>query len=232
MVSSGTYSWQLNISDIVDEAYELAGWEARDGNDLITARRSLNLLLTEWASKGVNLWTIEEDSLDLVAGTAAYNLGPETVDVLTVMQRDTDSIDTNMTRISIEEYMSYPDKSAQGSISQFALQKGATQPTLYVYPTPNDSTVDLVFWKVRYSQDINRYTETPDLPRRFIPALIFGLAWYLSLKKPSVAGSEEAGKLDGQKRVTLETRYKELFEEAKGEDRDKASLFLLPGGYR
>jgi len=229
MATSGTYDWQMDVSDIVEEAFELAGWEGRTGNDLTTARRSLNLLLTEWSNKGVNLWTIEEDSITLTAGTSNYSLGAETIDVLTVVQRDSAGSDVPMSRISIEEYMNTPDKDTQGSVSQYAIQRSSTQPVMYVYPTPDDSTLQLVYWKIRYSQDINRFTETVDVPRRFLPALVYGLAWYLCLKKPAVALAEEAARLDRQKCLKLEEKYYALFEEAKGEDRDRASLFLRFG---
>lgn len=229
MATSGTYTWTLDIGEVIEDAFELAGWEVRTGNDLVTARRSLNLLLTEWANKGVNLWTIEEDNLDMVAGTKTYGLGSETIDVLQVILRNSDNIDIPLTRITLEEYLNMPDKTSQNQPTQFAIQRTASQPVMYMYPTPDSSTDDVIYWKIRYSQDVTTFNGNLDVPRRFIPALVHGLAWKIALKKPSVAVSDDARRLDLQRVAGLKNLYTELFEDAKSEDHDRASLFLRFG---
>lgn len=232
MATSGTYAWTLDVTDILEDAYEQAGWEMRTGYDTRTARRSLNLIFADWVSRGVNLWTIELVTLPLVAGTASYTLASSTSDILDAVLRTTADGDIGINRIPIEEYLHVPDKTTQAQPSQWALQRNTSTPTLYLYPTPDDSTASIAYWRIRYVQDVTTMTENVDAPRRFLPALIKRLAYELSLKKPTNASDGEAAKADAAKRAELKNAADELFNFAKDEDRDRSSLYLRPKMHR
>lgn len=227
MATSATYTWNPTIADIIGEAYELAGWDGRSARDLITARRSINLIFSDWANWGVNLWTLEQISTDLVSGTRTYNLTSRTIDVLEAVTRK-DDLDRPLERISIEEYHTLPDKLQTGRPTQFALTRGQSVPVLHLYPVPDDSTVDFVAWQIRYMQDAASLAQNPDVPRRFLPALIYRLAYEVSLKKKVNATDAEAAKEDRERRAELFQIAQGLFERAREEDSDAANLFLRP----
>ena len=216
--TSGTYAWQLDIADILEEAYELAGVEMKSGYAAESGRRSLNLLFTSWINKGINLWTLELKTLDLVDGTTSYTLDSATSDIYSMVLRQ-DGIDTEMTRLGLDEYLKLPDKTSEGIPTHFATERRRDRIVLYLYPTPNASTLDLVYYRIRYIQDIGGSAEIPDAPRRFLPALITGLAYQLALKAPQ---------LDGPRLQMLKMEYNESMTAAIEEDREKSSLFLVP----
>lgn len=225
MATSGTYAWAPDNTDIIETAYSLAGWDMRTGYDARAARFSLNLILTEWATRGVNLWTIEQATTDCVDGTASYALDAKTIDVLDAVIRISD-VDTPLERITMEQYLQLPDKTTEGVPSQYAVLRGTTQPTLYLYNVPDASTYDIVYWRIRYMQDIGHMAQSPDVPRRFLPALVWRLAYDLALQKPTNSLGEEAAKENQQKRVELKAKADELWTLAAEEDRDRASLYL------
>ena len=231
MTTSGTSAFNLDLNNLVEEAYERCGAELRTGYDLRTARRSFNLLTIEWANRGINLWTIEQGSIALTQGDISYNLPVDTIDLLDSVVRTQTGInqtDINITRISASTYLTIPNKNAQGRPIQMWInrQSGATEPTTGVdYPTVNvwpapdqDNFYTLIYYRLRRIQDAGNGVETPDIPFRFLPCLVAGLAYYLSLKIPGAL--ERAGML---KQV-----YDEQWEFAADEDREKASLRLAP----
>jgi len=231
MTTSGTSAFNLDLNNLVEEAYERCGAELRTGYDLRTARRSFNLLTIEWANRGINLWTIEQGSIALTQGTISYDLPVDTIDLLdSVVRTETgvNQTDINITRISASTYLTIPNKNAQGRPIQMWInrQSGATEPTtgvdyptVNVWPTPDqDSFYTLIYYRLRRIQDAGNGVETPDIPFRFLPCLVAGLAYYLSLKIPGAL--ERAGML---KQV-----YDEQWEFAADEDREKASLRLAP----
>lgn len=243
MATSGTYTFTLDIVDIVEEAYERCGLELRTGYDLITARRSLNLLLTDWTNDDVNLWTLDQVALDLVDGTASYTLDSPAIDILDATVRRVDgttNTDTNLERISIEEYLNIPNKQAEGLPSQFAVERGVSTPTVFLYPTPDDSTYDLFYYRIREIQDVSlTYTQNPDVPKRFLPALCSGLAFKLGMKNRAKKVLDEQGRVTEIEGVTtqdlaiLKAEYTEDYTKAKDQDRDRASMYLTPWrGYR
>ena len=232
MTTSGTSTFNLNLNELVEEAFERCGAELRTGYDLRTARRSLNLLTIEWANKGVNLWTIESGTIPLVQGQATYTLPIDTIDLIDHVVRTntgtTSQVDINISRISVDTYSSIPNKTAQGRPIQIWVnrQSGATYPTtgvaspnVVVWPTPNQSDYyTLVYWRLRRLQDAGNGVTTQDIPFRFLPAMVAGLAYHLSLKLP-----------DGLNRTQmLKAMYDETWQQAADEDRDKASLRIAP----
>ena len=231
MTTSGTSAFNLDLNNLVEEAYERCGAELRTGYDLRTARRSFNLLTIEWANRGINLWTIEQGSIALTQGDISYNLPVDTIDLLDSVVRTQTGInqtDINITRISASTYLTIPNKNAQGRPIQMWInrQSGATEPTtgvdyptVNVWPTPDqDNFYTLIYYRLRRIQDAGNGVETPAIPFRFLPCLVAGLAYYLSLKIPGAL--ERAGML---KQV-----YDEQWEFAADEDREKASLRLAP----
>ena len=227
MATSGTSAFTLDISDICEEAYERAGVEMRGGYDLKTARRSLDLMSLEWINRGLNLWTIEEGSQALTAGTATYSFPSGTIDFLDQMIRtdaaDTaNQTDTSITRISPPTYAAIPNKLTQAKPLQIYFQR-TTSPQYTLWPVPDDTeTYTLVYWRIRRVQDAGTAgSNTYDAPDRWLPALTAGLAYYISMKKP-----EALNRVQGLKAI-----YDEQFAFCAAEDRVKASFQVVPGGY-
>lgn len=185
MATSGTSTFNLEFDEIIEEAYERCGLESRTGYDMKTARRSLGLLLMEWANRGLNLWTIEQRSVAMVAGTNNYNLPTDTVNILSaVVRTGTGSAQQDITldRISQNEYLHLPDKNTQARPSQYYLQR-TTTPVLFVYPAPDASTYTFQYYVVRRIEDVGAFTNNADVVFRFMPCLVAGLAYYIAVKK-------------------------------------------------
>jgi hypothetical protein len=230
MTTSSTATFDLDLNEIVEEAFERAGSELRSGYDLKTARRSLNLLFAEWANRGINLWTVDLNSQTLTAGTNNYNLPVDTVDLIEHVIRTgsgTSTTDTPVSRISVSTFATLPNKSSTGKPTQIYIDRksGATEsggiqyPQITLWPVPDDAdTYILVYWRLVRILDAGTGVNTQDIPFRFLPALVAGLAYYLALKIP---GSE--GRLQ-----ILKQMYDEAWNLAADEDREKASLFITP----
>lgn len=232
MTTSGTAAFNLDLNDIIEEAYERCGVEVRTGYEHRTARRSLNLLFADWANRGINLWTIEQGSIPLVQGTITYALPVDTVDLLEHVIRTgagnaSTQADLTISRISVSTYATIPNKLQQGRPIQVWVnrQSGATEPSgvnypqINVWPAPDGSQpYTFVYWRMRRIQDSGSGTATQDIPFRFLPCLVSGLAYYLALKIP-----EALGRL-----TVLKQMYDETWELAAGEDREKAPDRLVP----
>jgi hypothetical protein len=232
MTTTGTALFNMDLSEVLEEAFERCGSELRSGYDFKTARRSLNLLLIEWASKGINLWTVEEGSIPMVTGQAVYTLPIDTIDLLDHVIRTgsgQNQSDITISRISGSTYSTIPNKNALGKPIQVWInrQSGATtptgvaNPTINVWPTPQSpgSQYTFIYWRLRRMQDAGDAVNTQDIPFRFLPALIAGLAYYLSMKLPGV---------DMQRAQALKMVYDEQFDLAAQEDREKAPLRVVP----
>lgn len=226
MTTTGTSTFNLDITDLVEEAFERAGLELRSGYDLRTARRSLNLLTIEWANRGINMWTIEQGTIPLLTGVTTYDLPVDTIDLIEHVVRQ-NGIDLSISRISVSTYATIPNKTSPGRPVQIYInrQSGATYPTtgvkapnVTVWPVPPDNTYSLVYWRLRRIQDIGTGIETADIPFRFLPALVAGLAYYTAMKHPDLA----------DRAVMLKAVYDEVFQQAMDEDRDKASVRAVP----
>ena len=231
MTTSGTQSFNLDLNNLIEEAFERCGAELRTGYDIRTARRSLNLLTIEWANRGINLWTIEQGSIPLVQGQITYNLPVDTIDLLDSVvrtQTGVEQTDINISRISVSTYATIPNKNAQGRPIQVWIdrQSGATEPTtginyptINVWPAPDQSNFyTYVYWRLRRIQDAGNGTTTQDIPFRMLPCLVAGLAYYLAMKLPDALPRVEM----------LKMSYEEQWLLASNEDREKASLRLAP----
>lgn len=239
MTTSGTSAFNLDLNELVEEAFERCGKELRTGYDLRTARRSLNLLTIEWANRGINLWTIEQGAIPMVTGQATYNLPADTIDLLDhVIRTGTgqNQIDINITRISESTYATIPTKNALGRpIQVWINRQSGTQypngllppgtvtkfPTINVWPTPNapGDQYTFVYWRLRRIQDAGSGTTTQDIPFRFINCMVAGLAYYLSMKLEGVP----------QDRIMmLKADYEQQWQLASEEDREKASIRFVP----
>lgn len=235
MTTSGTVGFNLTLNELVEEAFERCGAELRTGYDLRTARRSFNLLTIEWASRGINLWTVDQGEIPLVSGQATYNLPVDTIDLLDHVTRTgtgQNQQDINITRISVSTYATIPNKNARGRPIQVYVnrQSGAEYPdgltteikypTITVWPTPDAGTpYTFVYWRLRRIQDAGTGgTHTADIPFRFLPALVAGLAFHLSLKIPNAAARS----------ADLKMMYEEEFQRAADEDREKAAIRIAP----
>jgi len=298
--TSGAVSFNLDLTELVEEAFERAGSELRTGYDLRTARRSLNIMFADWANRGINLWTIETGTIDLVQGQNTYPLPDDTIDLLEHVIRTGANVaatqaDLTITRISVSTYATIPNKITQARPIQLWIQRynGQTSPTglllastitatsneitldsvvglpaagfikigtetinysyisgntLYncfraqqnttaaahtagatvywqqvpavtVWPTPdNAQTYQLVYWRLRRTQDAGGGVNVMDVPFRFIPCMAAGLSYYIAMKVPT--GGERLG--------TLKQQYDEAWEMAAYEDHEKAALRLVP----
>ena len=221
MATSGTATFNLDLNNIVEEAFERCGAELRTGYDLRTARRSLNLLTAEWANRGVNLWTIEEGTVSLTSGTSNYNLPADTIDLIEQVIRTgtgQNQQDINITRISASTYGTIPNKNATGRPIQVWINRQASQPQINVWPAPDTDNYSFIYWRLRRIEDAGNGVNTQDIPFRFLPCLVAGLAFYLSLKIPNA----------GDRTQFLKQEYEEQWLLASTEDREKADYRLAP----
>jgi hypothetical protein len=218
MALSGSTNFEPNVTEFIEEAYERCGLELRTGYDLKTAIRSVNLMLAEWANRGLNQWTIEQGTETVVEGQNDYPLNTNIIDVLDVVVRRTvNSVptDISISRVSRSEFINIPNKTTKARPSQFFFDKLST-PVLKVWPAPENSTDVLVFNKIVRMDDADKATNTMDMPFRFYPCFVAGLAYYLSLKK------------NPQLTPQLKAIYEEEFRRAADQDEDRASFRVRP----
>jgi hypothetical protein len=223
MATSGVANFNLDLSEIVEEAFERCGSELRTGYDLRTARRSLNLLFADWANRGINMFTFEQGTINLVPGTATYDLPADTVDLLEHVIRTgagnaSTQADLTITRISVSTYATIPNKLQQARPIQIWIERLDT-PRVTLWPVPDNSqTYQLVYWRMRRIQNAGDGVNTMDMPFRFIPCMVAGLAYYLALKVPDAINRLEV----------LKMQYEEAWTLASGEDHEKAALRFVP----
>lgn len=224
MATSGVAAFNLDLTEIVEEAFERCGSEMRTGYDLRTARRSLNLLFADWANRGVNMWTFEQGSITLVPGTATYDLPADTVDLLEHVIRtgagnSATQADLTITRISVSTYATIPNKLTQARPIQVWVERRQDAPRITVWPIPDASqTYTFVYWRLKRIDDAGGGVNTMDVPFRFIPCMVAGLAYYLAMKVPG--GTERL--------MVLKEQYDSAWQLAADEDREKASVRFIP----
>jgi len=238
MTTSGTATFNLDLAELVEEAFERCGQELRTGYDMRTARRSLNLLTVEWANRGINLWTIEQGVIQMATGQATYELPVDMIDVLDMVVRTgtgSNQTDININRIAQPTYATIPNKNAQGRPIQVWIRRrtGAEYPVIgdptqttiaspqaVVWPTPNapGNQYTLVYWWLRRIQDAGGGVSTQDIPFRFLNCMVAGLAFYLSMKLP----------VDPGRRSELKVDYEQQLDLAVSEDREKAPIRFVP----
>jgi len=243
MTTSGASSFNLDLTELIEDAFERCGAELRSGYDFRTARRSLNLLTIEWANRGINMWTIEQGQITLVQGTNTYDLPIDTIDLLehqirTNAGNTATQTDINISRISVSTYATIPNKLSQGRPIQVWIQRmsgaqypsttnpngvnsaGIDAPKITVWPTPDGSqTYTFVYWRLRRIQDDGTGVNTQDIPFRFLNCMVAGLAYYLSMKLPNVPAERIAA---------LKADYEQQFQLAAEEDREKAPVRFVP----
>jgi len=218
MATSSSTDFEPNVAEFVEEAFERCGLELRTGYDLKTAKRSINIMLAEWANRGLNQWTIEQTTQALTEGTSSYSLNSNVIDILDmVVRRTVNSVDTDisMSRLSRSEYINIPNKTTKSRPSQFFLDK-LTAPAIKIWPAPENSTDILVFNKLVRMDDADKATNTMDMPFRFYPCFAAGLAYYISIKRSP------------ERSAVLKQAYEEEFQRAMSQDEDRASFRIRP----
>lgn len=215
MTTSGTALFDLDVVEALEEAYEQAGRPFRSGYDFESARRSLNLVFQEWANIGINLWTLDEGTISLVAGTAEYVLPADTVDIMDAFLRIDAETDHRLTRIGFGTYSAITKKSQQSRPQQFFVERLKT-PRLTLWPVP-EKAYTLHYWRLRRIQDAGAAHNTLDMPTRFLPALVSSLAVKLAVKNPT---------MNAERLQVLEAIAAKALDDALGEDRDRSSFYL------
>ncbi len=214
MTLSASKDFELDVADYVEEAFERCGLEVRTGYDLKTAKRSLNLMLADWANRGLNQWTIKQRTVTMSVGDGDYDLGKDVIDILSVVVKR-DGTDYSLGRLSRDGFLTIPNKTTQGRVNQFFLDRQIT-PVLKLWPVPDNNT-DIVYYDaLTRMDDADIYTNTMDMPFRFYPCLAAGLAYYIALKRAP------------NRIQMLKAVYEEEFDRAATEDRDRSSFNVVP----
>jgi len=225
MATSGTTTFDLSIEEIIQEAYERCGMTTTSGHSLKSARTSLNLLFAEWANRGIHLWKVSLHENQLVSGQAEYSVSSGVSDVLEAFvsttgagSNTTDTQDVALTKIDRSAYSALPNKLAVGQPSQYYVARQDT-PKIYLYQAPNLNTYTyLKYYVIKRIEDAGSYTNDADVVFRFLPCMVAGLAYYLSLKIPEAAPRIQM----------LKSEYEEQWLLASTEDREKATLTIAP----
>lgn len=221
MPTSGTTAFNLDFTEIAEEAWERAGRIMRSGYDLKTARRSMNLLTIEWQNRGINMWTIETGTIPLTSGVGEYDLPADIIDVMDHVIRTgtgADQSDLTINRISSSTYSSIPNKNSEGRPVQIWVRRLRDNPKVVFWPVPNNETYSFTYWYMRRIEDAGNGVETADANFRFLPALVAGLAYQLSMKDPDLMVRTQM----------LKSEYEQQFQLAGEQDREKATLRLVP----
>ena len=224
MATSGTSTFNLEISEVIEEAFERCGLQTRTGYDIDTARRSLNLLSLEWTNRGLNFWTVEQSTKTCAVGTSTITLDSDTIDLIQHWIRDgsgTSQNDLPLTRFSVSQYSTIPNKLTEGRPVNLYIDKQRDAPVVYLWPTP-DQAYTFAYQQIRRIEDTGVVgSNDPDVPARFLPALVSGLAYMVSQKYPESFGRSSE----------LKSEYEFQWDLAQAEDRDRASVHFVPGGY-
>jgi hypothetical protein len=214
MTTSSSTNFELDVAEYIEEAFERCGLEAKTGYDLQTARRSMNIMLAEWANRGLNQWTIEQRTQAVTANDSEYSLGTDLIDILSLVVRRSGT-DFTMTRISRDAFLNLPNKTSTGRPTQYFLDRQIT-PNLKLFPTPENSTDVIVYDALTRIQDADAQVNTMEIPFRFFPCLTAGLAYYIAMKRAP------------DRIQLLKTVYEEEFERAMAEDRDRSAFNVVP----
>jgi len=214
MAVSGSKDFELDVADYIEEAFERCGLEVRNGYDLKTAKRSMNLLFADWANRGLNQWTIAQRTITVTVSDGDYDLGADVIDILSLVVRR-NGTDYALDRVSRDEFLNIPTKSTTGRPTQYFVDRQIT-PVLKVWPVPENSTDQIIYDALTRLDDADTYTNTVSVPFRFYPALAAGLAYYLSLKKAP------------DRMQMLKAVYDEEITRAMDEDRERASFHIAP----
>ena len=224
MATSGTTSFDLDIDDIIQESYNRCGVRTNSGYDLKRARRNLNILFSEWGNRGVHLWKVQLQTQALTAGTVSYTVPSKVSDVLEAYISTSSGVtsttnDISLTKIDRSAYAGLPNKGNTGQPSQYFVDRQTT-PVIYLYQAPDASTyTHLKYYTINRIEDAGAYTNEANVVYRFIPAMIGGLAYYLSfLANP-------------QQTANLKLAYEDELERALKEDGQRTSVYISPQTY-
>lgn len=224
MATSNTTAFDMDFTEIAEEAWERAGREMRSGYDLRTARRSMNLMTIEWQNRGINLWTIEEGTVTLTKGTSQYTLPADTIDLLEQVIRTNSGntstqSDLTLNRIGVSTFATIPNKLTEGRPIQVWIDRQRDAPVINLWPVPDkNDTYVIRYWRIRRIQDAGSGVQTADMNYRFLPCLVAGLAYNIALKVPELM----------ERVPMLKTVYEEAFALAAAEDREKTSDYYRP----
>lgn len=219
MATSGTFNFAMDIDEVIQEAIEMIGGEETLGHEPRSARRSINLILQDWQNRGVMLWTANTSVVTVAASVTTFTLASATIDVLEAVHSRSNT-DLQIDRISMQEYLKIPNKGQTGRTTQYAVRHGRGQPTVFLWPIPDNSTDEIKLELVRYMEDVDKSAfQNADISRRFLPCLTAGLAYHMSMKRPGV---------DFNRIGLIKTEYEERLARAMEEDRERVSIFLKP----
>jgi hypothetical protein len=228
MAVSGTAVFDLDFAELAEESFERAGREMRTGYDLRTAARSMNLMTIEFQNRGINMWTIDEGTIDLIQGQAEYDLPADTIDLLEHVIRTgagnySTQADLTISRISVSTYATIPNKLAQGRPIQVWIRRLRDNPKIVVWPTPDQGTAldpyyIFKYWRMRRIDDAGTGANTQDVNFRFLPAISAGLAYYIAMKMPDLIS----------RLPMLKQEYEFQFDLAAREDQEKAPIRFVP----
>jgi len=234
--TSGTATFEkgFTIADITEEAYERIGIQGVSGYQLKSARRSLNILFQEWGNRGLHYWEVRNNSITLVDGQATYTMYRSTADgtseatavygvddVLEASYRNASSIDTPLTKINRSAYQALSNKTSEGQPTQYFVERFIDKVTITLYLTPGSSEAGnfLNFYYVKRIEDAGAYTNDADVPYRFVPCMVAGLAYQLSIKHAP------------ERIQTLKLLYEDELQRALEEDGSSSSTFITPKTY-
>lgn len=226
MATSGTYTFNLEIAEVIEQAYELAGVPVADinGRALRSGRTATDLLLKDWQNRQINLWQVELDSFTVTQGTSEYTLntalvGDDATQDLLDCYLTRDSVDQELIRISRDEYALRPNKTDQGRPTQFFIERFTSSVKMTLWQTPENSTDVVKMYRIRSIQDTGNFQNNPDVPTRFLPALVKGVACELYKRRP---------KKDVRWYQMMTADYFETLQAAMSEDRERTSTHFVP----
>jgi len=218
MATSGTRAFNLDVATAIEEAYELAGLEARTSYDAVTARRSMNIMFADWSNRGIQMWEVAKVELTLTEGTSEYTINSFDIDVLDAyIERTINNVTTDFTlsRIDRNEFVSIPNKTTKARATEYWLER-LKSPVIHLYPTPENSTDKLIYYVWRTIEDSSAQINDVDIPTRFMPCLVSGLAYYICLKK------------NIQKLPIMKEQYEQDLRNALRYDEDRSPLRIVP----
>jgi hypothetical protein len=236
VATSGTTVFEnsFSIDEVIEEAYERIGYQLASGYDLKSARRSLNIMFQEWANRGLHYWEVANNSITLVDGQATYTMYRSTDDgtsdataiygvddILEAAYRNSSSVDFPLTKINRSEYQALSNKTDEGTPTQYFVQRFIDKVTITLYLTPGSTEAGntINYYYVKRIQDAGAYTNVSDVPYRFVPCMVSGLAYYLSQKKAP------------QRTAELKLLYEDELQRALTEDGSSSSSYITPKTY-
>ena len=222
MALSDQATFALTVNDVIQEAYDRIGGDPILGYDVRSARRSLNIMFSDWANRGYNQWTVEEKDLTIVKSTISYDLPADTIDIINANIKESNGLYYAMSRLGLNDYSAIQNKATESRPTQFYLQRTST-PKIYLYPAPDDSTDVVNYWRIRRIMDITASTvagveQNTDVPSRAIECMCSGLTFFLSQKRPNI---------DINRRAELKIDYESAFERLIAGD-DSPSTKIIP----